>query len=265
MASIQDDAVVLARLDYSETSQIVVLLTRGHGKVRAIAKGIKRGTKKRHAPAIDLLEVGTVGLSTRHERAERLATLTNWKQTRSLSGLREQLFRLHAGLYAAEITGRLTEDWDPHPALLDALLATLRDLCEACEPLRATVRYQMLLLNTVGLLPRFDACVRCERDADLTHFSSHEGGVICRDCEAGQIEKRGLSTPTRDLCRCGPAHPDLATFCPNESNPNQGGAVAGDPVAGAFVTFNYHIAHILGREPRLGAKLVPKDRQRTLR
>ena len=77
MPLIRDAAVVLGRIDYSESSQILVLFTREHGKVRAIAKGAKRSTKTRFAPGVDLLDIGTVIFSVRHERAEGLATRRN--------------------------------------------------------------------------------------------------------------------------------------------------------------------------------------------
>ncbi len=60
MALISDRAIVLRRLDYSETSQILALFTREYGQVRVIAKGIKRSTRSRFAVGIDLLEVGQV-------------------------------------------------------------------------------------------------------------------------------------------------------------------------------------------------------------
>jgi DNA repair protein RecO (recombination protein O) len=96
MPLIRDEAVVLGRLDYSETSQVIVVLTRAHGKLRAIAKGIKRGTRARFAVGIDLLDVGTLVASGRSERDGGLATVTEWRQTRSLSGLRERLSRIEA-------------------------------------------------------------------------------------------------------------------------------------------------------------------------
>jgi DNA repair protein RecO (recombination protein O) len=135
MPIIRDEAVVLSRLDYSENSQILVLFTREHGKARSIAKGIRRGTKKRFVAGIDLLDVGSAVLGAKQERGEALASLSEWRQTESLSGLRERLDRLHAALYAAELTSRLTEDWDPHPRLFDFLLKTLRDLAAAQEVL----------------------------------------------------------------------------------------------------------------------------------
>jgi DNA repair protein RecO (recombination protein O) len=241
MPSIRDEAVVLTRLDYSESSLILALFTREHGKVRAIAKGIRRSTKTRFAAGIDLLEVGQVVASSRHERGEALATLTEWKQTRSLFGLREKLFRVHAALYAAEITGHLTEDWDPHPELYESLIATLIALCDAPEPLRSVCTYQLALLESIGSLPRFEACVLCGRGEDLTHFSSFEGGLVCRHCEAGRVEKREVAS---GVVRFLQGERDVASL------------------VGVFSTLNYHIGHLMGREPSLAADVVSRASQR---
>ena len=243
MPPIRDSAVVLKRLDYSETSQVIVFFTRAHGKVRAIGKGIKRGTKTRFAVGIDVLDVGELVISSRHERSATLANLTEWQQTRSLSGLREKLSRLYGAQYAVEVTGQLTEDWDPHEELYDALLATLGHLADASEPLGAIVSYQTALLKSVGSLPRFDACVSCGRSDDLTHFSSLEGGMVCRHCEPSQIEKREILPPTLGALQ----HPDSS-----------------GSMTGPFNVLNYHIAHLIGREPALAAKLVPRTRRRTV-
>ena len=83
-----DDAVVLQRLDYSESSQVLVFFTHRHGKVRAIAKGVKRSTKKRFAVGIELLELGHLVFSTRTARQSALAILTEWKPGRPLGGQR---------------------------------------------------------------------------------------------------------------------------------------------------------------------------------
>lgn len=278
MASIRDDAVVLGRLDYSETSQVIVLFTREHGKVRAIAKGIKRGTKTRFAVGIDLLDVGQVMLSSRQERAAKLATVTEWKQTHSLSGLREKLFRIQAAQYASEITLQLTEDWDPHVELFDALVAILTALSEAAEALPATVTYQRSLLKSIGSLPRFDACVSCGRTGDLTHFSSFEGGMICRHCGPGQVEKHELTPATlctlQEICKVGTAQSaDGLRSAARNSNRSDGRAAdKATPtpamqslLAGPFNVLNYHIAHLMGREPLLASKLVPRPRRRPAR
>lgn len=249
MPLLHDSAVVLGRLDYSETSQILVLFTREHGKVRAIAKGAKRSTKTRFAPGIDLLDIGTVNFSVRHERAEGLATLTEWTQTQSLSGLREKLDRLSGAQYLAEITARLTEDWDPHVELYDGLLGGLRQIADSTAVLDLVVRFQYALLDQIGSLPRWDGCVLCGREDGLSHFSSFEGGLVCRNCEPGRVEKWEISAATVQLLQSL----DLADVGEGEVMP--------DPVP-AFAVLNYHISHLMGAEPRLAESLVPARRRR---
>ncbi len=241
MAVFTDTAIVLNRIDFSETSQILVFMSKEHGKVRAIGKGTKRSTKKRFAVGIDLLEVGYLSWSSKHERSETLATLTEWKQIRMFGGLREKLSRLYSAQYVAEITARMTEDWDPHPELYDALFASLLDIGNAEEPVDAVVQYQLALLNATGSLPRFDACQRCQRSNDLSHFSSFEGGMICRHCEAGQVEKREIGGETLRRLQ---------------------GATSSTARIGPFSVLNYHISHQLGREPMLAQKVVPSSKQR---
>jgi len=265
MSLIRDEAVVLAKHEYSETSQVLVLFTRQHGKVRAIAKGIRRGTKARFAVGTDLLDVGTVVVSSRQERSATLATVTEWKQTRSLSGLRETLGRLRAAEYAVEITAHLTEDWDPHVGLFDALLSTLTELSEALEPLTLVVAYQLRLLDAIGSHPRFDACVLCGRRNELTHLSAHEGGMICRHCEPGQVEKWAVSPRTLEAVRRATKHtlPEPRTSAradPGDSRASD--SASSSSAESAFGLLNYCIAHLMGREPLLAAKVVPSYRRR---
>jgi DNA repair protein RecO (recombination protein O) len=257
MALIHDTGVTLRRLDFSESSQVLALFTRHHGKIRAIAKGIKRSTKTRFAVGIDLLEVGELVLSVRQPRQEALANLTEWRQRRALAGLRERLDRFYAAQYAAEITDALTEDWDPHPDLCDGLTAVLDALCRAEAVLEPILHYQRLLLWQVGSWPELEVCVICRRPpasrGDLW-FSSLEGGLLCRDCEARYAEKRLLDRRILPLVRWASA-----------------GASARPPAEGfeprlreeAFKLLNYHASHLMGREPLLGSKVLDQERRNT--
>ena len=236
MALTQDEAVVLRRLDYSETSQVLVFFARASGKLRAIAKGIRRSTKTRFAAGIDLLEVGHVVFSTRSARQAELATVTEWKQSQALTGLRRTLEGLHAAQYAAEVVAGLTEDWDPHPALYDALVGLLQGFCGVDAVIGPLVVFQRTLLHEVGSLPRFESCVSCGRvpgPGEPVFFSSFEGGLLCRDCEAAHVEKRQIERASLAVLR------------------GAGGSIRA--AAGAFDLFNYHTAHVMGRNPETAA------------
>ncbi|RJP40851.1 MAG: DNA repair protein RecO [Phycisphaerales bacterium] len=241
MAIVRDIAVVLRRFEYSETSQVLVLFTRAHGKVRTLAKGMKRSTRQRFAAAVDVLDVGAVALLEQRSAADGLSTLTEWKQQRFCGGLRERLDRIHAGQYAAEVTAMLTEDWDAHPALFDALAELLSRLNDSMGVLDLVVGYQCTLLSEVGLWPRFDACVLCGRRSELTTFSALEGGAVCRHCEPSQIEKRSVP---------GAVIASLAAWS----------AAAGPPFdrppdVRAFDVLDYHLSHAAGRPPSTGRLL----------
>ncbi len=246
MPVITDQAIVLRRVEYSETSQVLVLFGRQHGKMRVIAKGIKRSTKTRFATAVDLLEVGQVAASVRTPRQQELAILTEWKQTLSLMALRQSLPRIYAAQYGAEITAGLTEDWDPHPELYDALQRLLGDLAEPGDPLSAVAAFMSTLLVCVGSAPQFHACVSCRRSVPAgqpVHFSSSEGGLVCRDCEASFVEKHSVSPAA------------LAVLQGRRSQQPRA-------FRDVFDILDYHISHLMGRRPLLSDRLASTAQDR---
>ncbi len=310
MALISDRAIVLRRLDYSETSQILTLFTREHGQVRIIAKGIKRSTRSRFAVGIDLLELGHVVWSARADRPQNLAILTEWKQVNAFVGLRERLERLHAAQYAAEITTELTSDQDPHPTLFEHLQFFLGKLSvvscqssvpssqsgrrtpgtglntrkqsvshsairnpnsaipspESSQPLVALCEFQRSLLIEIGLMPQGENCVGCRSEitpdaAEGVYFTSHEGGLLCRDCEASYVEKRLVSPGAIRVLSGGPVEQHSAISTQQSALSTQHSAlgpqpsVLDSPAGEVFALLNYHISHLIHKEPRL-AKFV---------
>ncbi len=247
MAAISDEAIVLRRLDYSETSQVLVFLTRAHGQRRLIAKGIKRSTKTRFAAAIDMLERGRVLFYARSDGDRALGTLSEWRQAELYLGLRRELSRWYGGQYAAEITAALTEEADPHPELFDALAALLARLAEleadpADKPdavARALVRYQQGLLTSIGLYPDLARCVPCGKPAPIgrgAYFSAGQGGLICRDCEPTVAEKQRVTAATLTGLR----GEDWAEGAPGR----------------AFALLDYTIGYHLGRKPQLSGMML---------
>jgi len=234
MAIEKDQAIVLRLTDFSETSQIATLFTPAHGLVRLIAKGIRRGTAKRAAVGLDLLEHGDVSyIPTR--TAGQLGTLTDWAQRNSFAGLRRELPRLYGGLYAAELVASLTEEEDPHPGLFEALLHTLTELAGDGEPLRRLAMFQAELLVALGFALNFEQCVVCGRPrggASATYFSSHSGGVLCRNCAPAQVERRRLPP---GLLNTTPATGDARAW---------------------FALQNYHLTHLAGRPFKTAAPLA---------
>jgi DNA repair protein RecO (recombination protein O) len=234
MPAIKDQAIALRKLDYSETSQVLLFLTRDHGPRRLLAKGIKRGTKSKFATGIDLLERGQLEFSARSAGDSSLGILIEWRQIDLYVNLRTDLSRLYAAQYAAEVTAAMLEEADPHADLFDALTALLRALAEGGEPLPLLVKYQAALLTGVGLWPDLTRCLLCERQAPpgrAAFFSAHQGGLICRDCVNRVAEKQKVNGTVLEALRRGQFSAQTAP--------------------GGFDLLDYTFAHTLGRRPHL--------------
>lgn len=245
MAAVKDVAVVLRRLDYSETSQVLAMLTREHGQQRLIAKGIKRSTKTRTAVGIDLLELGHVIYSRRPGKEDTLGILIEWRQKENFSHLRRNLVRWYAAQYASEVTSHLTEVHDPHPDLFDALEAFFTRSATD-DAVVALGEYLWLMLKGIGLQPDLFHCVNCKRRVDREpelFFSSRLGGAVCRDCESAAVEKRRIDPAIpRALAQIGASR-------------NGSSTAAGPPALALLQMLDYHLTETAGRRLRLTAPL----------
>jgi len=237
MALIKDEAVVLRRLDFSESSQVLAVFTREHGQQRVIAKGVKRATRQRASVGIDLLERGDIVFSQRPGGEDRLSPLTEWRQLDNFPHLRADLARYYAGLYAGEAVAMLTEVHDPHAGLYDGLRAFLADLATG-ESGVLLARFLWLLLTEIGLQPELSVCTSCRRSVAgdrVLYFSSRSGGAICRDCEPASVEKFQLAVGAAGVAR--------------------GDLTDGKTVRAALAMLDYHITEILGRPLRVARSM----------
>ena len=171
----------IREIDWSETSQIVVLLAREHGKLSGVAKGSKRQSPsaiQRFSGGIELLTRGEIVATTRP--TSELATLTEWDLQADFFHLRRSLAAQHRAMYAADITHALLADFDPHPAVFDGLCALIESLADAARHEAALLRYQWLLLSETGYRPQLDVDVRTGETLEpqrVYTFDAVAGGI----------------------------------------------------------------------------------------
>ncbi|WP_428938882.1 DNA repair protein RecO [Fontivita pretiosa] len=184
MPLVSDCCICLRKTEYSETSQILMLLGREHGIVRVIAKGAHRKTRagaSRFDGGVDLLDLGQAVLTYAPER--ELGTLCEWSLREGHLALRRNLRALYLALYAAELTSLLFEEHDPHPELFDRLEQTLREL-PSPRIEQVFLAFELDLLREAGYVPQLSECVMCGSSSlERAYFSAARGGVVCRNCE----------------------------------------------------------------------------------
>jgi DNA repair protein RecO (recombination protein O) len=189
----KDQAVCLRAVSYSESSQVVTLLTREHGKIACMAKGSKR-PKSAMDGAIEVFSFGPVVFSTPKE--DGLTALIEFCQQLRFRQLRQNLFALNGGLLAAELIESLTEMSDPHPNLFDAfahfldMIGAQRD---SSEQLRRLIAFEIILLQEIGVALITDRCANCggafSNKWKYAYFSSEAKGLICPGCENAFVDK----------------------------------------------------------------------------
>ena len=157
-AAVPLDAYVLHRYDWSETSLILDLFTRGKGRVTVAAKGAKRPYSQLRSVLLPFQRIAaTIGKQAEDAQAD-VVTLRSaeWAGLDATPVLPPA--RLFAGFYLNELLMKLVARGDAQPVLFDGYAATLRSLATADEfgeqiGLRA---FELVLLKAIGLLPELD-------------------------------------------------------------------------------------------------------------
>lgn len=191
MSAEQALALVVRGTDWSESSRIATLWTRELGRVRVLAKGARR-IKSNFEVALDLLNVCHIVF--RRKAHAGLDLLTEARVEERFPRLRSDLPALYGGYYIAELLSDMTQDYDPHPALFDAALSTLRDLggLGALTGPRV-MAFELTLLAELGYSPALRDCAVCGQAArQPLAFSPLAGGVVCSGCRPRQFDAQPI-------------------------------------------------------------------------
>jgi DNA repair protein RecO (recombination protein O) len=209
LGSYHDRGVVLRTYRLGEADRIVVLLTEGRGKVRAVAKGVRRtasrfGGRLEPASHVDLLlyEGRELDVVSQAEAVEHFRTI------------REDLGRMRDALALLEVVDQVAQEREPDARLYAMLLGALRTLASRPSPLLVAGFYWKLLAHE-GSAPQLDACIRCgaevpaaggaealpEPAGGTVALDLDEGGVVCSACLPTGGGRRALGFEALDLVR----------------------------------------------------------------
>ena len=176
---VRTEAVVLRRHDLGEADRIITLYTASGGKLRAVAKGVRRPTS-RLGGHLELFTCCQVMLA----RGRNLDIITQVETIDPHVGIRENLWRAGLAYYAAETIDRLTEDHSDSPGIYDLLRKTLDRVATSRRPNHALHLFLVQLLSGLGYRPELQICVQCRRPLEAVEngFSAAAGGALCPEC-----------------------------------------------------------------------------------
>jgi DNA repair protein RecO (recombination protein O) len=185
MSLYRDQGVVLRTIKLGETDRIVSILAQGHGKVRAVAKGVRKPGSRFGAR----LEP-TSHVAFQCYRGRELDVVTQVETIDANRGLREHYGCLTHAVSMLEATDQVAQEREPNPALYRMLVGALRTLAATPTPL-VSAAFFWKLLSLEGFHPLLDECVRCGGDGPFVALDVDEGGVLCATC--GRLGGRRVS------------------------------------------------------------------------
>jgi DNA repair protein RecO (recombination protein O) len=172
----------LRRQNLGEADRLLVAFSPHHGKIRIIAKGVRRPRSRKAGHLEPFTRVQLI-----LARGRELDIITQAEAIASYEGLRNDLVRVGEAAYVIELLDRFTLDRDENHALYRLLVKTLERLDGGVSADIVLRYYELRLLDLMGYRPELFQCLSCHSEVrpEDQYFSPESGGVLCPVCGEG--------------------------------------------------------------------------------
>ena len=178
MPTYRDEAVILRTHKLGEADRIVTMLSRRHGKIRAVAKGVRR-TSSKFGSRLEPFMVADVQLYQGR-------SLDIVQQAESLGAYGADIVvhydRFTSANAMVETADRMS-DAEATPEQYLLLVGGLRALARGEHAARSILdSYLLRVMALSGWAPALGDCARCARTGPHPMFVAQLGGTVCTDC-----------------------------------------------------------------------------------
>jgi len=178
------EAIVLRQNSLGEADRIVTLYTPLNGKVRAVARGVRR-PKSKLSGHLELLNRVKVSLA----RGRNLDIVSEAEVVKGYRQIRSDLNRITKAIYMAELVDNFSVENAPNQPLFDLALEFMEWLSGDANSDILLRYFEARLLDVTGYKPEIVQCVECRTLlAETDHlFAAGSGGVLCSECKTQAI------------------------------------------------------------------------------
>ncbi len=190
MAIRNDQGIVLRGYPFGEADRVVVLLSPNHGKLRTVAKGVRKTTSRFGGRLEPFTHVDLVLYE-----GKNLDTITQVSIIEGFPRLRADLDRVVVAGSMVEAVDAVAQEDQSSLRLFLLLQRGLRALDAGIVGTHLITSFLLKLAGVVGVAPALDSCAACGRQEDLATFSFSSGGVLCQRCrgDRGMRLRPGLT------------------------------------------------------------------------
>jgi DNA repair protein RecO (recombination protein O) len=172
-----DQGIVLRSFPFGEADKVVVLLSPNKGKLRTVAKGVRK-TKSRFGGRLEPFSHVDLVLY----EGRNLDTITQVSMIEPFHDLRVDLDSVVAAGTMVEIADAVAQENESSVRLFLLLQRGLRALDAGPQHPDLLTAFLLKAAETIGVAPALDQCAGCGRTDDLRRFSFAAGGVLCERC-----------------------------------------------------------------------------------
>lgn len=194
------EGIVLRRQDLGEADRLTTIYTRNFGKLRVVAKGVRK-TRSRKAGHLEPFTRVALMMA----KGRELDIVTQAEAIETFPHLRSDLMKLSHASYLLELLDKFTvEGGDGNLALFNLLVNSLNRLAtSSASPPKIILYFELRLLDLLGFRPELFHCVEGGEEVkpEDQYFSARQGGVVCPLCGRSKREVGDISLPALKVLR----------------------------------------------------------------
>jgi len=172
-----DQGIVLRGYPFGESHRIVVLVSPNHGKLRTVAKGVRK-TKSRFGGRLEPFTHVDLVLY----EGKNLDTITQVSTINAFGELRNHLDRVLAASTMLEVVDAVVQEGEPSMRMFLLLQRGLTVLDHREPHPDLVTSFLLKAADIIGVAPSFESCAGCGKSEGLKRFSFAAGGSLCESC-----------------------------------------------------------------------------------
>ena len=169
--------IVLSDTNYSESSKILNVLTKEHGKIGIISKGCRNLKSSLRSVSSKL----TYGYFNIYYKQEGLSVLISVDIINDFSNIKQDLFKIGYATFLSDLTNQVLKETSSNE-IFDLFINGLIKINDDFDPTIITNIIELKYLNYLGVMPILDCCSVCGSNKKIVTVSSFSGGYLCVNC-----------------------------------------------------------------------------------
>ncbi len=192
------EAIVLKHADLGEADRILTLYTPNYGKIKAVAKGVRK-MKSKLGGHVEPLTQCSLMLS----KGRNLEIVSQGQCLESFIEIRNDLWLTAQALYLAELTDSFTFEHIENYPVYRLLLDALHQIPETPSIEILFRFYEIQLLGHMGYQPQLFKCLNCNNALEPVenYFSISGGGILCSQCAHTEASVHPVAVNTLKVLR----------------------------------------------------------------